>query len=108
MKTEQKISDGHFYGLSPKCYIMQSKNKIKLSTKGVPRSIDLRKEDFMKCLYKNDAGSVSYHHLMISKKTNEAITRKTTKVALNNLYFKMHVDSNKVTVRPHKKDGKWL
>ena len=108
MKTEKKIEDGHYFGLSPKCYIMQSESEKKLSTKGVPRSAPLDLNDFRRCLYDNDQGSVSYSHLVISKKNNLAVTRKTTKVALNSLYLKLHVDSNKITVRPHQKDGKWL
>ena len=108
MKTEKKIVKGNFYGLSPKCYIIADGDDIKLSTKGVPKSVNLDQGNFERCLYQNDPGSVAYHNITISKKQNEAVTRKTQKVALNNLYFKLHVDSNKVSVQPHKINGKFL
>ena len=108
MKTEKKIVKGNFYGLSPKCYIIADGDDIKLSTKGVPKSVNLDQGNFERCLYQNDPGSVAYHNITISKKQNEAITRKTQKVALNNLYFKLHVDSNKVSVHPHKINGKFM
>lgn len=80
---------------------MQGDGKRKVSHKGVPKNINLPEDLFRKSLYENDPGSVTYNHIMISKKTNTAMTRQTRKVALNSFYYKLHVDSNKVSVRPH-------
>ena len=85
---------------------MQDGDSKKISHKGVPKSINLVQEHYHKCLYEDDPGMVKYSNITISKKNNEATTRTTKKVALNSVYFKLHVDTNKVSVRPHKnKDG---
>ena len=87
---------------------MQDGCSKKLSHKGVPKAITLTDEHYRKCLYENDPGKVSYSNITISKKNNEATTRTTQKIALNSVYFKLHVESNKVTVRPHMNENKYV
>ena len=108
LKTEEKITSGNYYGLSPKAYILQSETKKKLSHKGVPKSADLHQDHFRKCLYENDPGSVSYSNITISKTLCHARTNLTEKRALNNLYMKLHVEENKISVRPHMRNGQYL
>ena len=80
---------------------MEDGGARKISHKGVPKAARLTEEHFRKCLYENDPGKVTYSNITISKKNNEATTRTTKKNALNSVYFKLHVESNKVSVRPH-------
>ena len=95
-------------GLSPKAYIMQNAAVKKLSHKGVPKTVELNDIDYASCLYDNNPGSISYHNITISKKHSNVRTQKTTKRALNSLYMKFHVQSDKITVRPHMRNGKFL
>lgn len=87
---------------------MQSESELKLSHKGVPTTIPFEDESYLKCLYQDDPGKVSYSHITISKKECTAKTRSITKRALNNLYLKFHVDTNRVSVRPHILNGEYL
>ena len=109
LKTEKKILSGHYIGLSPKCYVMEDDNSDrKLSHKGVPKHVNLTVDHYMRCLYQNDRGRVSYSNITINRRKNEAVTRETEKVALNDCYFKLQVAENKVSVKPHKINGKFL
>ena len=47
---------------------MHSESDIKLSHKGVSKKIKLDGIDYLKCLYDNDPGEVSYGFIQISKK----------------------------------------
>ena len=80
---------------------MEDGGEKKISHKGVPKSITLTEQDYRKCLYESNPGKVTYSNITISKRNNEATTRETQKRALNSVYFKMHVESNRVSVRPH-------
>ena len=67
LKTEKKILSGHYIGLSPKCYVMEDDNSDrKLSHKGVPKHVNLTVDHYMRCLYQNDRGRVSYSNITIN------------------------------------------
>ena len=87
---------------------MQDSKEQKLSHKGVPKSIPLHDENYLKCLYEDNPGSVTYGHIQITKKDCNARTRSITKRALNGLYLKFHVETNRVTVRPHMINNEYL
>ena len=108
LKTEKKIREGHFVGLSPKCYIMEGEGKRKVSHKGVPKKIKMTIGQYLRSLYDNDPGFVSFAHIAISKANQQATTRVTRKRALNSLLLILHVHENKVTVRPHHINSKFL
>ena len=108
LKTEKKIREGHFVGLSPKCYIMEGGGKRKVSHKGVPKKIKMTTKQYLKSLYENDPGLVSFAHIAISKANQEATTRVIKKKAFNSLLLKLHVEENKVTVRPHHINSEYL
>ena len=81
---------------------MQDETQKKLSHKGFSKKIDVNDHDYLRCLYENDPGSVTYGQISISKKECRATTRALTKRALNGLYMKFYVEENRVTIRPHK------
>ena len=108
LKTEKKIREGHFVGLSPKCYIMEGGGERKVSHKGVPKKLIMTTKQYLKSLYDNDPGFVSFAHIAISKANQQATTKVTRKRALNSLLLKLHLDENKVTVRPHHVNSKFL
>ena len=87
---------------------MQTETETKLSHKGVPKAINLDTNDYLRCLYENDPGRISYNNITISKKHSHARTQSMSKRALNSLYFKLNVSENKVSVRPHMRDGQYL
>ena len=87
---------------------MHSETEKKLSHKGVPQKINLDDVNYLKCLYDNDPGQVSYGFIQVSKKECLAQTRTVTKKALNGLYMKFHVEDNRVSVRPHMLNGEYL
>ena len=87
---------------------MHSDTDKKLSHKGVSQKINLDDVHYLKCLYENDPGQVSYGFIQVSKKECLAQTRTVTKKALNGLYMKFHVEDNRVSVRPHMLNGEYL
>ena len=87
---------------------MQSNTDKKLSHKGVPKSVSLEDHNYLKCLYENDPGRVTYGNIQISKKDCHAKTRTMSKRALNGLYMKFHVEENRVSIRPHMLNGEYL
>lgn len=87
---------------------MHGESDIKLSHKGVSKKIKLDGIDYLKCLYDNDPGEVSYGFIQVSKKECLAQTRTVTKRALNGLYMKFHVEDNRISVRPHMLNGEYL
>ena len=53
-KIEYITKTGMYCGLSSKCYILHDQIYTKLSTKGVPKSLELNKEVFLHGLYNGD------------------------------------------------------
>ena len=87
---------------------MQDESEKKLSHKGVPKSIEMGDINYLDCLYDDKPGTVSYGHILMSKKECQAKSRTITKRALNGLYLKFHVEENRVSVRPHKLDDQYV
>ena len=107
LKTEAKITTGNFYALSPKCYVMDGETR-KISHKGVPKSVKLHHMDFRDCLYGNKEKTIKFNHIAISRRHSQATTKEVEKRALNGLYYKMFLEANKISTRPHMKDGKFV
>ena len=102
LKSEFSIDSGQFVALSPKCYIFENGEKVKRSSKGIPKACQLDVQDFLDTLYEDREKSVQFGQITINKKLCSATTRICRRKALNNLYLKFHVEVDGVNCRPHK------
>ena len=87
---------------------MQDDTEKKLSHKGVPKYIEFEDQHYLRCLYDDEPGKVSYGNIKISKKQCVAKTCSITKRALNGLYMKFYVEEDRVSIRPHILDGQYI
>ena len=93
---------------SPKCYYINQGKTVKRSNKGTPKHIDLEYDDYEKALFNDEIKKATFNRISVEKKIGAVATRKITKRALNNIYTKLHVEEDLVTVRPHMKNDKYL
>lgn len=99
------MSRGTFIALSPKCYMAfnQETEETKLGTKGVPRRAKLELDHFLAKLYNKSPHSVDVRSLrMMNNRMARTIQRKS---ALNDLFLKFSVHSDRVTCSPLREDG---
>ena len=88
---------------------MQDGTDIKVSHKGVPKKgMKLDDSRFLRCLYEDEPGKVSYKNIQISKRDCLAKTCTVTKRPLNGLYMKFHVKENRISIRPHSLNGLYI
>ena len=80
----------------------------KISHKGVPKSVKFHYMDFHECLYGNEEKIIKFNHIAISRRHSQARTKEVEKRALNGLFYKMFLQANKISTRPHMKDGKFV
>ena len=112
-KEEYTITDGSAIFLSSKCYsiknylISDEKMSSKNATKGVYSDTIIHR-DFLYSLYKNIPTNVKQSNLRLIKKQNRMSLVTTTKTALNNIFYKLCVDNNLVSVSPLKINGNYV
>ena len=99
---------GEIISLSPKCYTAydEENGSSKSGTKGVPGSCRLTLEDFRAKLYQNVPKIVDIRSLrQVSGQMARTTQRRT---ALNDLYCKFRVDSDRITCRALIENGKYM
>ena len=87
---------------------MNEGKRVKRSNKGVPKHVKLQYEDYAVALFDNHIKRASYNRMAIDDRVGSVVTKKITKKTVNNLYFKLHVEDDLVSCRPHKCGSKYL
>ena len=94
-KIEYMTETGVYIGLSSKCYLLEDENSKKFSAKGVPRSVVMNYEMFVRGLYHGnekvfrEVVSINY-----SSVRNVMVTKQSMRKIINSIYLKFQVDSN--------------
>ena len=110
MKTENFITDGGFFGTSPKSYCLYDRSTkfVKKTCKGIPKKNDLEISHFKKAaleLYRNHTEVQSF---IFNKKKSKMLSVTTMKKSVNPQYSKMVVQPNLVTIKPLSVNGIYL
>jgi hypothetical protein len=99
---------GEFIALNPKCYYaLDATSGVKRSSKGVPHNIDLTLQNYKDVLYKNTSHSVTTHQLRTNTK-KQMIHAVGEKIALTDIFVKMHIAQDKITCSPIKINNKYI
>ena len=105
------MTNGSLVALAPKCYSLYNNDTetSKRAMKGVRDDMTVKHESFIQKLYESwTEQNVLQHRFMFNKKSGSIELVAQTKAALNTNYTKHHVLPNLVSVRPHKRNGKFL
>ena len=99
---------GEIICLSPKRYTAydEENGSSKSGTKGVPGSCRLTLEDFRSKLYHDIPKTVDIRSLRTVQGQMSRTTQK--RKALNDLYCKFRIDSDRITCRALMQDGKYM
>jgi len=108
-KPEFTTRTGRYIGISPKCYCLEDDDQRKISTKGVPSSVDLDCGTFIGGLYDGET-QVSREISLInySRVTQTMVTKTITKKCINSCYLKFKANENLNQLSPLKIDNKYL
>ena len=98
--VEFDFKKGQFVALSSKCYFSwnDENQSSKIGSKGVPRSSKLELQNFLDKLYHNTSISANIHTLKMHN--HEMIRCLQRRSALNDLFPKFHMDSDRITCTP--------
>ena len=109
-KNEAVVTDGSFVALSSKCYSLKDNlsNQSKQATKGIQNSDDIHHELFLSSLYENTDVFSNQTRMNYSKKHGTMAIIQQRKRALNNIFTKLDVKDDWVTIEPLKKNGKFV
>ena len=109
-KDEAVVTNGSFVALSSKCYSLKDNiaNESKQATKGVRNSDSLRHELFLKSLYENDDVYTDQFRMNFARNHGTMAILNQRKRALNNIFTKLKVEDDLVTITPLKKDGLFI
>ena len=109
--VEFSFRKGRFLALSPKCYWAYNDDtkETKTGMKGVSTvgARDIGLESFINCLYHDQDVKVISRELR-KNKHQQMIYCETTKNALNPIFKKFRVQTDKISCLPLCKDGKFL
>ena len=109
-KNEAVVTNGSFVALSSKCYSLEnySTNESKQATKGIRQNESIRHELFLENLYENTDIYASQTRMNFDKKQGSMAVIQQRKRALNNLFTKLKVHDDMITITPLQKDGKFI
>ena len=105
---ENRLSLHIFNFLSPKCYYVNEGHRVKRSNKGTPKHVPLDFIDYKRALFDNHIKRATFNRISIENRLGSVVTKEITKVTVNNLYMKLHVKDDLVSVRPHMVGDKFL
>ena len=108
IKKEFETTNGSLVCLSAKCYIINEGAKLKRSSKGTPRSVDLSVADFEAALFQGQIPNAEFSQILFNKKIGSSVTKKTSKRSINPIYYKLRVAENSVDVHPLIYKGKYV
>ena len=109
-KDEAVVTDGSFVALSSKCYSLKDNilNQTKQATKGIRNSKEIRHEHFLSSLYENNEVFSNQTRMNFSKPHGTMAIIQQRKRALNNIFTKLDVTDDWVTIQPLKKNKKFI
>ena len=115
MKLENLVTDGGFYGLSPKCYTLYSNTldsgpaPIKTALKGIPCRNNVQLSDFRFAATDFSFSSKDLvQNFQFNRRKSEMQCVKRWKRAINAHYTKMQLQSDYISIRPLNIGGKYL
>lgn len=108
LKSEFATKNGTMCALSSKCYLVTDGKRFKKSTKGTPRHINLTLNAYENALFGGEIPTATFGQLVRDRKVGGAVTKTTSKKAINPLYLKMRVSGNLVDVSPFKQNNKYV
>ena len=94
--------------LSSKCYYAWNADtqSAKIGSKGVPRTSKLELKNFLDKLYHGSSMCAEIRTLKMYK--NEMIRSVQKRAALNDLFPKFHVDEDRITCTPLRRNGDYI
>ena len=109
-KDEALVKDGSFVALSSKCYSLKDNisNQSKQATKGIRQSDKIHHEMFLSSLYENEDIFASQTRMNFAKNHGTMAIIKQRKRALNNIFTKLDVQDDLVSIQPLKKNARFI
>ena len=109
-KEEAMVKDGSFVALSSKCYSLKDNTgrQSKQATKGINQTANLNHDLFLSSLYEKEIVYADQSRMNFSKKQGSMTIIKQRKRALNNIFTKLEVKDDLITVQPLKKKSKFI
>ena len=109
-KNEAVVTDGSFVALSSKCYSLRDNygDQSKQATKGINQTANLNHELFLSSLYENNVIYADQTRMNFAKKQGTMAIINQRKRALNNIFTKLDVKDDLVTIEPLKKKSKFI
>ena len=109
-KDEAIVTDGSFVALSSKCYSLKDNlsNQSKKATKGIHNTDEIHHELFLSSLYENKAIFAKQTRMNFNKPHGTMAIIEQRKRALNNIFTKLDVKDDWVTIEPLKKNMKFI
>ena len=109
-KNEAVVTDGSFVALSSKCYSLKdnSGDQSKQATKGIHQTTKINHDLFLSSLYENDTVYADQTRMNFAKTHGTMAIIQQRKRALNNIFTKLDVQDDLVTIEPLKKRSKFI
>ena len=109
-KDEALVTDGSFVALSSKCYSLKdnSNNQSKQATKGINQTEKINHDVFISSLYENSTTYSNQTRMNFAKSYGTMAIVQQRKRALNNIFTKLNVKDDLVTIEPLKKKSKFI
>ena len=109
-KNEAMVTDGSFVALSSKCYSLKdySSDQSKQATKGIDQSEKIHHDVFLSSLYENSSVFANQTRMNFAKSYGTMAIIQQRKRALNNIFTKLNVQDDLVTIEPLKKKSKFI
>ena len=109
-KNEAVVTDGSFVALSSKCYSLKDNfgDQSKQATKGIHQATELHHELFLSSLYDNETVYADQTRMNFTKTHGTMAIINQRKRALNNIFTKLDVKDDLVSVEPLKKRSKFI
>ena len=109
-KYEAVVTNGSFVALSSKCYsLLDNEGKdSKQALKGINQSTKLRHKVFLSCLYENCETLADQTGMNFSRKHGSMSVIQQQKRALNNVFTKLCVNDDLVSISPLMKNNQFI
>ena len=109
-KYEALVTDGSFVALSSKCYSLKDNisDQSKQATKGIHQSEKISHRVFLSSLYENSQIYANQTRMNFAKKHGTMAIIHQRKRALNNIFTKLDVKDDLVSIEPLKKNMKFI
>ena len=109
-KYEALVTNGSFVALSSKCYSLKDNisNQSKQATKGIHQSEKTHHDLFLSSLYEDNDIYSNQLRMNFAKKYGTMAIVQQRKRALNNIFTKLRVDDDLISISPLKKNNQFI